>query len=173
RPGVVGERLRRAVRPRGRGEQEREGDRGAPGITPRPRRRLQCAGGRGSRHGGDGSGIRRDAGGGTPHRGRIDAGLMQENGMNKLRASVLMRHEVGLHARPSVKLTKLAKAFQSRIDLGLSPDGPWSDAKSIVKVMATKAPKDSTIYFRAEGGDAKAALDALVTLVDEDFPDGP
>jgi phosphocarrier protein len=38
--------------------------------------------------------------------------------------------------------------------------------------MATKAPKDSTIYFRAEGTDAKAALDALVTLVDGDFQDG-
>jgi phosphocarrier protein len=38
--------------------------------------------------------------------------------------------------------------------------------------MATKAPKDSTIYFRAEGADAKAALDALVTLVDGDFQDG-
>ena len=79
----------------------------------------------------------------------------------------------GLHARPSVKLTKLAKAFESKIDLGLSPDGPWVDAKSIVKVMATKAPKDSTIYFRAEGEDAKAALDALVMLVDGDFQDGP
>ena len=56
--------------------------------------------------------------------------------------------------------------------LGLSPDGPWIDAKSIVKVMATKAPKDSTIYFRAEGTDAKAALEALVTLVDGDFQDG-
>ena len=93
--------------------------------------------------------------------------------MNKLRASVLMRHEVGLHARPSVKLTKLAKAFQSRITRKAWSILPWIDAKSIVKVMATKAPKDSTIYFRAEGGDAKAALDALVTLVDEDFPDGP
>jgi len=101
---------------------------------------------------------------------RHDAG---QGGMNELRASVLMRHEVGLHARPSVKLTKLAKAFASKIDLGLSPDGPWIDAKSIVKVMATKAPKDSTIYFRAEGKDARAALDALVTLVNEDFPDGP
>jgi len=30
--------------------------------------------------------------------------------------------------------------------------------------MATKAPKDSTIYFRAEGTDAKAALEALVTF---------
>jgi phosphocarrier protein len=38
--------------------------------------------------------------------------------------------------------------------------------------MATKAPKDTTIYFRAEGADAKAALDALVTLVDGDFQDG-
>ncbi|WP_291691517.1 HPr family phosphocarrier protein [Bradyrhizobium sp.] len=93
--------------------------------------------------------------------------------MNRLRASALIRHEVGLHARPSVKLTKLAKAFESKIDLGLSPDGPWVDAKSIVKVMATKAPKDSTLYFRAEGSDAEAALDALVTLVNEDFPDGP
>lgn len=91
----------------------------------------------------------------------------------KLEASVLMRHEVGLHARPSVKLTKVAKAFESTIALGLSPDGPWVDAKSIVKVMATRAPKDSTIYFRAEGEDAKAALDALVTLVDGDFQDGP
>jgi phosphocarrier protein len=38
--------------------------------------------------------------------------------------------------------------------------------------MATKAPKDTRIYFRAEGSDAKAALEALVTLVDGDFQDG-
>ena len=90
----------------------------------------------------------------------------------QVRASVLMRHAVGLHARPSVKLTKLAKGFESRIDLGLSADGPWVDAKSIVKVMATKAPKDSIIYFRAEGADADAAVQALVTLVEGDFQDG-
>jgi phosphocarrier protein len=87
----------------------------------------------------------------------------------QVRASVVIRHAVGLHARPSVKLTKLAKAFQSRIDLGLSEDGPWVDAKSIVKVMATKAPQDSMIYFRAEGSDAAAALQALVTLIERDF----
>src|SRR5437899_1383348 len=91
--------------------------------------------------------------------------------MNKHRASVLMRHEVGLHARPSVKLTKLAKAFDSKIDLGLSPDGPWIDAKSIVKVMATKAPKDSTIYFRADGEVANkawvAAIDPEIATYDQ------
>jgi phosphocarrier protein HPr len=90
----------------------------------------------------------------------------------RVRASVLLRHAVGLHARPSVKLTKLAKGFESRIDLGLSADGPWVDAKSIVKVMATKAPKDSVIYFRAEGADADAAVQALITLVEADFQDG-
>jgi phosphocarrier protein HPr len=90
----------------------------------------------------------------------------------QVRASVLLRHAVGLHARPSVKLTKLAKGFEARIDLGLSADGPWVDAKSIVKVMATKAPKDSVIYFRAEGADADAAVQALITLVEGDFQDG-
>ena len=87
--------------------------------------------------------------------------------------SVLLTHEVGLHARPSVKLTKLAKTFGARIELATSADGPWIDAKSIVKVMAAKAPKDTVLYFRAEGADAAAAVDALVTLVERDFADGP
>lgn len=87
------------------------------------------------------------------------------------RDSVLMTHEVGLHARPSVKLTKLAKTFAARIDLGISEEGPWIDAKSIVKVMAAKAPKDTTLHFKAEGRDAAAAVSALVTLVRNDFRD--
>jgi len=90
----------------------------------------------------------------------------------RARASVVIRHAVGLHARPSVKLTKLAKGFASKIDLGLSAEGPWIDAKSIVKVMATRAPKDSMIFFRAEGADADVAVQALVTLVEGDFEDG-
>jgi len=85
--------------------------------------------------------------------------------------SVLLDHAVGLHARPSVKLTQLAKAFGARIELGLSREGPWIDAKSIVKVMATKAPKDSILYFRAEGADAAAAVAALIGLVKRDFGD--
>ncbi len=84
-------------------------------------------------------------------------------------ASVFMTHDVGLHARPSVKLTQLAKTFAAKIELALAPDGPWIDAKSIVKVMRTKALKDTTLYFRASGNDAEAALVALVDLVEGDF----
>jgi phosphocarrier protein len=83
--------------------------------------------------------------------------------------SVLLTHDVGLHARPSVKLTKLAKTFASRIELAVAADGPWIDAKSIVKVMATKAPQNSVLHFRAEGDDAKRAVDALIALVACDF----
>jgi phosphocarrier protein len=87
-------------------------------------------------------------------------------------ASVIITHDVGLHARPSVKLTKLAKNFAARIDLALGADGPWVDAKSIVKVMATKAPKGATLFLRAEGADAGDALAALVGLVERDFDEG-
>jgi phosphocarrier protein HPr len=89
----------------------------------------------------------------------------------KATGSVLLTHDVGLHARPSVKLTKLAKTFASRVDLALTSDGPWIDAKSIVKVMATKAPQNSVLHFRAEGDDAKKAVDALIALVIGDFED--
>lgn len=84
-------------------------------------------------------------------------------------ATVLLTHAVGLHARPSVKLTKLAKTFRASIELGLSPDGPWIDAKSIVKVMGAKVPQGTNLHIRAAGGDADTAVAALIDLVERDF----
>jgi phosphocarrier protein len=82
---------------------------------------------------------------------------------------VLLTHAVGLHARPSVKLTKLAKTFRSSIELAAAPEGPWIDAKSIVKVMAAKVPQGSSLHIRASGADAGEAIAALVGLVRRDF----
>jgi len=83
--------------------------------------------------------------------------------------SALLTNTIGLHARPSVKLTKLAKTFESRIEVGLTENGPWVDAKSIVKVMAVKAAKGTILHFRAIGPDAHAALAALGALVALNF----
>jgi len=83
--------------------------------------------------------------------------------------SVLLTHEIGLHARPSVKLTKLAKRFRADVSLAIAEEGPWIDAKSIAKVMGAKVPENSILYFEAEGEDAGDAVDALVTLVERDF----
>ncbi len=90
----------------------------------------------------------------------------------KIADAVTITHDVGLHARPSVKLTKVAKAFEATITVAAHPDGPWVDAKSIVKVMAMKAPQGCELFFEAVGGDAEAAVCALVRLVEGDFGEG-
>ena len=86
-----------------------------------------------------------------------------------LTASAVLVNPVGLHARPSVKLTQCAKRFAATIEIALAPDGPWTDAKSPVKVMRVKAPQGAMLYFRGAGPDGKAALAALLALVHDGF----
>jgi phosphocarrier protein len=83
--------------------------------------------------------------------------------------SVLITHAVGLHARPAVKFTKLAKAFSSVIEIAANADGPWIDGKSIVKVMAMKAKGNTHLHLRAKGADAADALASLTDLVTRGF----
>jgi phosphocarrier protein len=83
--------------------------------------------------------------------------------------SIPIADPLGLHARPSVKLSKLAKTFRSRIELAKAPEGPWVDAKSVSKVMGARAPRDTRLYIRAEGEDAAAAVAAIAELVERNF----
>lgn len=89
--------------------------------------------------------------------------------MTDLTASALLTNAVGLHARPSVKLTQAAKRFQARIEVATGADGPWVDAKSPVRIMRVKASNGETLHFRASGEDAQDALDTLVGLVGRKF----
>jgi len=86
-----------------------------------------------------------------------------------LTASVVLVNPVGLHARPSVKLTQCAKGFAAKIEFALTAEGPWTDAKSPVKVMRVKAPQGATLYFRVTGPDGDAALAAMLALVHDGF----
>ena len=88
---------------------------------------------------------------------------------NFVTASALLTNAVGLHARPSVKLTQLAKSFVSDVEIALVPEGPWLDAKSPVKVMRLKAPRGTVLHVRAHGPDAQQAASALMALVARDF----
>ncbi len=87
--------------------------------------------------------------------------------------NVQLVHAAGMHARPAVKLTKLAKKFQAQIAIRVSHAGTidWINAKSVAKVMAMRAARDSIIEIRAIGVDAEAAVAALVDLVATDFPE--
>ena len=76
-------------------------------------------------------------------------------------------NKLGLHARPSAKLTQLAGQYQSEI--WMSRNGRRVNAKSIMGVMMLAAPKGSRVEIGAEGADADAALAALAALIADRF----
>ncbi|HLZ06117.1 MAG TPA: HPr family phosphocarrier protein [Bradyrhizobium sp.] len=85
--------------------------------------------------------------------------------------NVKLVHAVGMHARPAVKLTKLAKKFQAQIHVRVAGAAEWINAKSVAKIMAMRAAHGSMIEVKASGSDAQAAVAALINLIAADFPD--
>jgi phosphocarrier protein HPr len=86
-----------------------------------------------------------------------------------IKAAIEITNPTGLHARPAVKMTKLAKTFTAKVLVAFDDAGPWIDAKSVVKVMALKAPKGTILHFSANGKDAATAIAELSDLVRRDF----
>ena len=81
----------------------------------------------------------------------------------------VVQDPTGLHARPAVKLTKLAKQFESAVRIRVGDGGEWINAKSPTRVMKLKARHGETLAFEAEGPDADEAARALVALVERNF----
>jgi phosphotransferase system enzyme I (PtsI) len=92
---------------------------------------------------------------------------MSTNGV--VSGEALITNPAGLHARPAVKLTKLAKSFSASLRVRVGSDGKWTDAKSVARVLALKVPKGQTLFFEAEGVDASEALSSMTELVRRDF----
>ncbi len=92
---------------------------------------------------------------------------------NPSTATVTLTNKIGLHARPAIQLTKLAKRFSSQIQIRTASESPWIDAKSIVQVMAAKAPRGTRLEIAANGDDARLALQSLVDLIRDDFGEKP
>jgi phosphocarrier protein HPr len=82
----------------------------------------------------------------------------------------VVRDPTGLHARPAVKLTKLAKRFEAAVRVRAG-EGAWVNAKSPNGVMKLKARSGERLAFAADGPDAAEAVAALVALVERDFHD--
>lgn len=91
----------------------------------------------------------------------------QQSALEKVR----LIHETGLHARPSVMLTRLAKSFHAHVEIADHDLGPWIDAKSIVKVMGLKVPFGTELFIRAQGSDADNAVQQIKQLILSDFED--
>lgn len=77
----------------------------------------------------------------------------------------------GLHARPAVKLTKLAKKFGARIELRVDGQGEWTNAKSPNAVMKMKAGHNQPLHVRASGDRAAEGVAQIIALINRDFSD--
>jgi phosphocarrier protein HPr len=87
-----------------------------------------------------------------------------------IKQTATISNKLGLHARASAKLTKLAGGF--RCDVHLSRNGRRVNAKSIMGVMMLAAGIGSEIEIEAEGADEQAALDAILALINDKFGEG-
>jgi phosphocarrier protein len=87
-----------------------------------------------------------------------------------LRTTITISNKLGLHARASAKLTKLAGSF--RCEVHLSRNGRRINAKSIMGVMMLAAGLGSEVEIETDGADEQAAQDALVALINDKFGEG-
>ena len=76
-------------------------------------------------------------------------------------------NKLGLHARPSAKLTQLAASFKS--DVFMTRNGRRINAKSIMGLMMLAAAKGSIITLETEGEDEAEAINSLADLIASGF----
>jgi phosphocarrier protein HPr len=87
-----------------------------------------------------------------------------------IRTTVNISNRLGLHARASAKLTKLAGTFNC--DIFMSRNGRRVNAKSIMGVMMLAAGLGSEVEIETEGADAEPAMTALLALINDKFCEG-
>ena len=86
-------------------------------------------------------------------------------------AELVIRNQLGLHARACALFVKTAARFRSHV--WVSRDDLEVNGKSIMGVMMLAAEEGSIIKVRTDGEDAEAALEALRELVDGRFGGEP
>jgi phosphocarrier protein len=85
-------------------------------------------------------------------------------------ATTTISNKLGLHARASAKLTKLAGGFPCEI--WIAKGERRVNAKSIMGVMMLAAGFGSEVSIDTEGDQAQEALDAVLGLIADKFGEG-
>jgi phosphocarrier protein HPr len=84
-----------------------------------------------------------------------------------IHTTVRISNRLGLHARASAKLTKLAGSY--RCEVHLSRNGRRVNAKSIMGVMMLAAGMGTEVLIETDGPDEAQAMEALRALIDGKF----
>jgi len=87
-----------------------------------------------------------------------------------IKSTLTISNKLGLHARASAKLTKLAGSFPC--DVWMSKGERRINGKSIMGVMMLAAGLGSEVMVETLGEREEEALTALLALIDDKFGEG-
>jgi phosphocarrier protein HPr len=87
-----------------------------------------------------------------------------------IKTTATISNKLGLHARASAKLTKLASRFECEV--WMSRNGRRINAKSIMGVMMLAAGMGAEVEIETDGPDEATAMKELVVLIDDKFGEG-
>lgn len=87
-----------------------------------------------------------------------------------IRADVTISNKLGLHARASAKLSKLAGSYPC--DVWMSRGERRINAKSIMGVMMLAAGVGTRVTVECDGEREQEAMDALLALIADKFGEG-
>ena len=87
-----------------------------------------------------------------------------------IRTTTTISNKLGLHARASAKLTKLAGSFPC--DIYISRGERRVNAKSIMGVMMLAAGIGSEVTVEANGEREQEAVDSILALIADKFGEG-
>jgi phosphocarrier protein len=87
-----------------------------------------------------------------------------------IKTTTTISNKLGLHARASAKLTKLAGSFPC--DVWISRGERRVNAKSIMGVMMLAAGLGATVVLETSGAREQEAMDALLALMNDKFGEG-
>ena len=80
---------------------------------------------------------------------------------------ITVQNEVGLHARPATYFIQKANEFKSGI--WVEKEERRVNAKSLLGVLSLGSVTGTNIALIADGSDEKEAVDALVSLIQNNF----
>ena len=87
-----------------------------------------------------------------------------------IKTTVTISNKLGLHARASAKLTKLASAYPCEVFM--LRNGRRINAKSIMGVMMLAAGLGAEVEIETDGPQEQEAMDALLALIHDKFGEG-
>ncbi|MDP4132869.1 MAG: HPr family phosphocarrier protein [Bacillota bacterium] len=80
---------------------------------------------------------------------------------------VVVKNQVGLHARPATYFIQKANEFKAEIKV--TKDEREVNGKSLLGVLSLGITRGTSIVISANGAEEEAAVDALVKLIESNF----